>query len=232
MISEEFRMTSADKKYITFILLFFISTLFSFGVLAVNNNVTVETSYALNDKQIKIVEGAKKCLADKFSYDLSMAYHVLTYKDGINTGKKVFPNGDLSPDLGVCTDVTVRALRYGLDLDLQKEINTDAANHWKDYPMKRWSAKKPDSNIDHRRVPNQQVWFEKYWTNVTSDEFMPGDVIIWDMNEDGWSDHIGILSDNKLNSRYKVIHNFPDPGYVAEEDVINEWKISGVYRIK
>ncbi len=232
MISEEFRMTSADKKYITFILLFFISTLFSFGVLAVNNNVTVETSYALNDNQLKIVEGAKKCLADKFSYDLSMAYHVLTYKDGINTEKKIFPGGDLSPEIGVCTDVTVRALRYGLDLDLQKEINTDAANHWKDYPMKRWSAKKPDSNIDHRRVPNQQVWFEKYWTNVTSDEFMPGDVIIWDMNEDGWSDHIGILSDNKLNSRYKVIHNFPDPGYVAEEDVINEWKISGVYRIK
>jgi len=225
-------MTSADKKYITFILLFFISTLFSFGVLAVNNNVTVETSYALNDNQLKIVEGAKKCLADKFSYDLSMAYHVLTYKDGINTEKKIFPGGDLSPEIGVCTDVTVRALRYGLDLDLQKEINTDAANHWKDYPMKRWSAKKPDSNIDHRRVPNQQVWFEKYWTNVTSDEFMPGDVIIWDMNEDGWSDHIGILSDNKLNSRYKVIHNFPDPGYVAEEDVINEWKISGVYRIK
>jgi uncharacterized protein YijF (DUF1287 family) len=61
---------------------------------------------------------------------------------------------------------------------------------------------------------------------------MPGDVIIWDMNEDGWSDHIGILSDNKVNNSYKVIHNFPDPGYVAEEDVINEWKISGVYRIK
>jgi uncharacterized protein YijF (DUF1287 family) len=186
----------------------------------------------LNEKQKKIIQGAKQCLEEKFSYDVSMAYHVLTYEDKINTGKKVFPNGDLSPDIGVCTDVTVRALRYGLQLDLQKEINDDAVKNWRDYPMKRWSAKKPDSNIDHRRVPNQEVWFGKYWTNVTNEEYMPGDVIIWDMNGDGWSDHIGIISDNKINNNYTVIHNFPDPGYVAEEDVINEWKISGVYRIK
>lgn len=224
-------MILADRKIIFFILLVFLAGLFSVSVPALDNAPKDEIFYTLNDKQLKIVDGAKKCLADKFKYDLSMAYHVLTYENGVNKGKKVFPNGDLAPDLGVCTDVTVRALRYYLDLDLQKEINTDALNHWKDYPMKRWSAKKPDSNIDHRRVPNQQIWFGKYWTNVTSEEFMPGDVIIWDMNEDGWSDHIGILSDIKENGRYKVIHNFPDPGYVAEEDVINEWKISGVYRV-
>jgi uncharacterized protein YijF (DUF1287 family) len=30
----------------------------------------------------------------------------------------------------------------------------------------------------------------------------------------------------------KLIHNFPDPGYVAEEDVLNEWTIIGHYRVK
>ena len=197
-------------------------------VTSQNNSRQVE----LNEKQLKIVQGAKKCLADKFKYDLSMAYHVLTYENGFNTGKKVFPNGDLAPDIGVCTDVSVRGLRYFLELDLQKEINEDASNDFKSYPMKRWNAKKPDSNIDHRRVPNQEVWFNKYWENVTGKEYMPGDIITWDMNEDGWSDHMGIISDVNENGKYKVIHNFPDPGYVAEEDVITEWKIANVFRVK
>lgn len=215
-------MNIISKKYLIFILLLCYNPVLVSGDAFGNE---------LNDNQKKILQGAKQCLEEKFSYDKSMAYHILTYKDKINTGKKVFPGGDLSPEIGVCTDVTVRALRYGLQLDLQKEINEDATNDWKSYPMKRWSAKKPDSNIDHRRVPNQEVWFKKYWKDVTADEYMPGDVIIWDMNGDGWTDHIGIISDNKQNNNYKVIHNFPDPGYVAEEDVIYEWKIAGVYRV-
>lgn len=226
-------MTSADNKNIFFVILVFFSVNFLFvnlfGLAFERNEAS---SLNLNDKQLKIVEGAKKCLADKFSYDKSMAYHILTYENGVNTGKKVFPNGDLAPDIGVCTDVSIRGLRYALGLDLQKEINEDASANWKSYPMKRWNAKKTDTNIDHRRVPNQEVWFGRHWENVTSQEYMPGDVIIWDMNKDGWSDHMGIISDNKSGSRYKVIHNFPDPGYVAEEDVINEWKISGVFRVK
>jgi len=32
--------------------------------------------------------------------------------------------------------------------------------------------------------------------------------------------------------RYMVIHNFPSPGYVAEEDVLNRWEIIGVFRVK
>lgn len=193
---------------------------------------TVSSKFALSDKQKKVLEGAKKCLEAKFNYDMEMGYHVLKYKDGELTGSKVFPKGDLDPMLGVCTDVTVRALRWGGVCDLQEEIYNDIKSKWSDYPMSHWGAKKPDQNIDHRRVPNQMVWFKKYWQSVTDEKYQPGDVVAWDMNEDGWGDHIGIVSNKFDGEKPYLIHNFPSPGYVAEEDVLNEWKILAVYRIK
>ena len=186
----------------------------------------------LTENQKKVLEGARWCLNQKFNYDMEMAYHVLKYKDGEFTGAKVFPNGDLDPTLGVCTDVTVRALRSGGVCDLQEEIASDLKSNWSDYPMKRWGAKKPDSNIDHRRVPNQMIWFAKYWDEIRTGEYQAGDVVAWDMNNDGWGDHIGIVTDKTADGVPYLIHNFPDPGYVAEEDVLNRWTIIGHYRIK
>lgn len=189
----------------------------------------------LTESQKKVLDGAKKCLEAKFSYDMTMGYYVCTYKDGENTGSKVFPGGDVAPDIGVCTDVIVRALRWGGVCDLQDEVYNDLKANWSDYPMKRWSAKKPDPNIDQRRVPVLMVWFGKFWQNIDTakeSDFQPGDVVAWDMNGDGWGDHIGIVSDKSVSGVPYLIHNFPDPGYVAEEDVLNEWTIIGHYRIK
>ncbi|HRE09240.1 MAG TPA: DUF1287 domain-containing protein [Ignavibacteria bacterium] len=196
---------------------------------------TLLNKTTLTENQKKVLDGAKKCLEAKFSYDMTMGYYVCTYKDGENTGSRVFPGGDVAPDMGVCTDVIVRALRWGGVCDLQEEINNDLKANWSDYPMKRWSAKKPDPNIDQRRVPVQMVWFEKYWQEINPEkesDFQPGDVVAWDMNGDGWGDHIGIVSDKIVNGVPYLIHNFPDPGYVAEEDVLHEWNILGVYRVK
>ena len=186
----------------------------------------------LSDNQKKVLDGAKKCLADRFSYDSEMAYHVLEYKNGKYIGGKVFPYGDLDPTLGVCTEVTIRALRYGNIVDLQEAINNDLKSSWSDYPMKRWNAKKPDTNIDHRRVPNQLVWFKKFWQELNDDNWQPGDVVVWDMDSDNWSDHIGIVSDKFVEGVPYVIHNFPSPGYVAEENVLNRWEITGHFRVK
>ncbi|MFY7939156.1 MAG: DUF1287 domain-containing protein, partial [Flavobacterium sp.] len=63
-----------------------------------------------------------------------------------------FPNGDVPSDKGVCTDVLIRAYRK-MGIDLQKEVNEDMKNHFSLYP-KIWGRKVPDTNIDHRRVPN------------------------------------------------------------------------------
>ena len=61
---------------------------------------------------------------------------------------------------------------------------------------------------------------------------MPGDIVVWDMNEDVSIDHIGIVSDKTENERYFVIHNHPDPGHIAEEDKLYKWKISGHYMVR
>ncbi len=202
---------------------------------------TLSNKITLTENQKKVLDGAKKCLEVKFSYDKTMGYYVLTYKDGVNTGKKVFPGGDLDPTMGVCTEVIVRGLRWGGVCDLQEEIYNDLKSNWSDYPMSRWGAKKPDPNIDQRRVPVLMVWFSKYWQELsTENDYQPGDVVAWDMNGDSWGDHIGIVSDDPTPTlpegegvkRLMLIHNFPSPGYVAEEDVLNEWNIIGHYRVK
>jgi|GEM_PF-687158 len=189
----------------------------------------------LTEAQKKIINGARENLNENTEYDLTMGYYVLTYRDGEDTGSKVFPEGDLDPEIGVCTDVIVRSLRYGGVTDLQKELNEDIISNRSDYPFSRWGNKKADPNIDHRRVMNLEVWFSKYWETIetdTDESFLPGDIVVWDMNQDGASDHIGIVSDTFTGERFKVIHNHPDPGHIADEDKIFKWEISGHYRIR
>lgn len=190
-----------------------------------------DSAAALTEKQRKIVNGARKNLEEGASYDLSMAYYVLKYKDGTETNNAVYPDGDIDPSTGVCTDVVIRSLRHADIIDLQKELHEDIQKNKSDYPMNRWGGK-VDRNIDHRRVMNLEVYFAKYWQTIDKEEFIPGDIVVWDMNEDGASDHIGIVTDKKSDKNYLVIHNHPDPGYIAEEDKLHKWKISGHYRIK
>lgn len=195
-----------------------------------SDSIIKSTQNSLTENQKKVLSGAKENLKQGASYDLSMAYYVLKYKNGEYVGEKIFPEGDIDPKIGVCTDVIVRSLRLGNVIDLQEAVNTDINTNLLDYPLSRWGKKKADSNIDHRRVINLEVWFEKYWEEGNRKDIQPGDIVVWDMNQDGASDHIGIVSDKK-EERYFVIHNHPDPGYIAEEDKLFKWKIVGHYRI-
>jgi uncharacterized protein len=222
--------------YITFTILL-LSLLSSCGSenrnLSSKNKSSSDTlpQFNLTENQKKVLEGAKKCLHDGFKYDNEMAYRVLEYRDGSYIGGAVYPDGDIAPTLGVCTEVTIRALRYAGIVDLQEAIHNDLKSSWNDYPMKRWNTKKSDANIDHRRVPNQLVWFKKHWKSINDTDWQPGDVAVWDMNDDGWADHIGIVSDKSVDGTLYVIHNFPSPGYVAEEDVLDRWNTAGHFRV-
>ncbi|MFC2092341.1 DUF1287 domain-containing protein [Bacteroidota bacterium] len=191
-----------------------------------------DTNNTLTENQRKILLGAKKTVEDGADYDLTMGYYVLKYKDGEYSGNKVYPEGDLDPGIGVCTDVLVRALRYAGIVDLQKAIHEDIKINWSDYPTSRWGSKKPDSNIDHRRIMNLEIWFSKFWKEVGYENFEPGDIVVWDMNQDGASDHTGIISDKFENGRYYVIHSHPDPGFTAEEDKLFRWEMTGHFRIQ
>ena len=72
-----------------------------------------------------------------------------------------YPNGDVPAKTGVCTDVVIRTYRK-LGIDLQKEVHEDIKANFSKYPnFKKWGLKKPDTNIDHRRVPNLEVFFTR-----------------------------------------------------------------------
>ena len=91
-----------------------------------------------------------------------------------------FPNGDLPRERGVCTDVVIRAYRDAFGFDLQEEVNADMKRNFKAYP-KNWGLKRPDRNIDHRRVPNLRAFFERKATSLSvSDDpsgYLPGDIV-------------------------------------------------------
>jgi hypothetical protein len=141
-----------------------------------------------------------------------------------------YPSGDVPLDTGVCADVVVRAFRKA-GIDLQKELHQDMKKNFAKYPQK-WGARRPDTNIDHRRVPNLMTWFDRQGKArpVTKDakDYLPGDVVAWQL--DNGLPHIGMVSKIKVGEteRYAVVHNI---GLGARiEDALFVWKITGHYR--
>jgi uncharacterized protein len=142
-----------------------------------------------------------------------------------------YPNGDVPPETGVCSDVVIRAFRAA-GVDLQKAVHEDMTGNFSVYP-KKWNLPKPDANIDHRRVPNLQTFFERKGKALPiterSENFKPGDVVSWDLNGKGMT-HIGVVSNifNESTGRYSIIHNIG--AGTKTEDVLFDWKITGHYR--
>jgi uncharacterized protein YijF (DUF1287 family) len=62
-------------------------------------------------------------------------------------------------------------------------------------------------------------------------QWLPGDVVFFDMNEAGYTDNVGIISDFTTRKGVpKVIYNYMDPGYTVEEDILGKTSITGHYR--
>lgn len=141
-----------------------------------------------------------------------------------------YPMGDVPPDKGVCTDVVVRAYRK-LGVDLQQLIHEDMRTHFELYP-KRWGLKRPDTNIDHRRVPNLQVFFARKGSSLPlsrqGQDYLPGDLVTWRLP--GGHPHIGIVSGQPSAdaARYQIVHNIG--GGQVLEDCLFEYPITGHYR--
>ena len=141
-----------------------------------------------------------------------------------------FPGGDPPRAVGVCTDVIVRAYRDAFALDLQKEVNADMREAFAAYPT-RWGLKRPDPNIDHRRVPNLQVFFTRRGRAlpVPDDlaQIAPGDLVTQMLP--GALPHIVLATRERApGGRPMVVHNV---GRGAQlEDVLATWPITGRYR--
>lgn len=143
-----------------------------------------------------------------------------------------YPGGDVPKDRGVCTDVVVRAFREQ-GVDLQKQVHEDMARNFSEYP-KKWGLKKPDANIDHRRVPNLMTYFRRQgWSQAISrkaEDYTPGDLVTWDLVP-GTLPHIGIVSDRKSpDGTPLILHNIGQGA--QEEDILFKYTITGHYRAK
>lgn len=90
-----------------------------------------------------------------------------------------YPGGDVPADTGVCTDEIIRIYR-ALGFDLQKLVHEDMKRSFSAYP-KIWGLKSPDKNINHRRVPNLQVFFKRRGASLpvtqNAADYQPGDLI-------------------------------------------------------
>jgi len=144
-----------------------------------------------------------------------------------------YPGGDVPAEVGVCTDEVIRSYR-AVGLDLQKLVHEDMAANFSLYP-RTWGLKKPDTNIDHRRVPNLMVFFARQGASlpVTQEarDYKPGDVVTWDLG--GGLTHIGVVvgvPSDADGRRLQIVHNIGAGPKM--EDVLFAWKITGHYRFE
>lgn len=165
----------------------------------------------------KMIEGAKRQVGVTRSYD--PAYRRIPY-----------PNGDVPRETGVCTDVVIRAYRHA-GADLQQLVHEDMKRAFSAYP-KKWGLRRPDTNIDHRRVPNLATFFTRHGTALRVSQrgadYRPGDIITWDLP--GNLPHIGVVSDVPVRGtdRHLVIHNIGAGAQI--EDMMFTYRVTGHYR--
>lgn len=142
-----------------------------------------------------------------------------------------YPGGDVPIEKGVCTDVVIRALRVALSMDLQKLLHEDMKAAFSQYPNN-WRLKKPDSNIDHRRVPNLMKYFERHGYSVAvtqnAEHYLPGDLVTCTVGRN--LAHIMVVSDKKTHDGAPfVIHNIGSGA--KEESRLFDFTMTGHYRI-
>ena len=141
-----------------------------------------------------------------------------------------YPMGDVPKNIGVCTDVIIRSYRQ-VGIDLQQLVHEDMRSNFDKYPN-HWGLKRPDTNIDHRRVPNLERFFERHGQilSITDkpQDYKPGDIVSWRL--DGGLPHIGIVSDkkSKKSGNYMIVHNIGLGPRL--DDVLFSYKIVGHYR--
>ncbi len=184
---------------------------------------------------IILVLQTQNIYSDSFEKDIVIAAYERTNHNVRYDGAYIsidYPNGDVPSNMGVCTDVVIRSYRK-LGTDLQKLVHEDIANNFSKYPSKRiWGLTKPDKNIDHRRVPNLQRFFERHGISLSvsnnKNDYKSGDLVTWMLP--GNLPHIGIVVDkvNTDSGNPLIVHNI---GRGPEtQDMLFNYDITGHYR--
>lgn len=140
-----------------------------------------------------------------------------------------YPMGDVPDDRGVCADTVIRAFRAG-GVDLQALVHEDMRRAFTAYP-KTWGLSRPDTNIDHRRVPNLETFLTRAGASlplpVSARDCRPGDLVSWRIPVP----HIGIVSTRTTaRGRPLMVHNVGAGSML--EDVLFAWPIQGWFRYR
>ncbi len=151
----------------------------------------------------RILEGARREVGRKTIY--KETYEVIAY-----------PNGDVAPNIGVCTDLVIRSFRNA-GIDLQQRLHEDRKAHPDAYPTDLWDYKKPDKNIDHRRCQNLYVFLKRHAKSLTIElddahraDWKGGDVVFFKREGKKYPWHVGIVSDERTPDGIPmVLHLFP-----------------------
>ncbi|HSP42064.1 MAG TPA: DUF1287 domain-containing protein [Luteolibacter sp.] len=141
-----------------------------------------------------------------------------------------YPNGDIAAAKGNAADVVIRCFR-GLGIDLQRELHEDMTGNFRLY-QQLWGAIAPDPNIDHRRIPNLERFFERHGQSLTPTrnpaDYRPGDIVVWSLANA--EKHIGIVvpGPGKRASEPWVVHHKDTP--IKWENTLFDYKIESHFR--
>jgi uncharacterized protein YijF (DUF1287 family) len=144
--------------------------------------------------------------------------------------KIAYPNGDIASAKGSAADVIIRCYRK-LGIDLQQLVHEDMSANFRPYPQL-WGASAPDTNIDHRRIPNLERFFERKGETLTvsrnPSDYRPGDIVVWSLANG--EKHIGIVvpgPGNRAAEPWVVHHKDTE---VKWEDALFDYKIESRFR--
>ena len=186
---------------------------FAFGLAACTSRAARADPRPASLRAKQLIEAARRQIGVTRGYD--PAYTVLPY-----------PGGDVPRVRGVCTDVVIRAYRDALGLDLQAEVHTDMGRAFKAYP-RIWGLARPDANIDHRRVPNLERFWNRAGAGLPLGDWQPGDIFTSLVG--GNLPHTGIVSGRRsILGRPMVIHNIGRGA--QEEDMAYAGDLKGHFR--
>lgn len=141
-----------------------------------------------------------------------------------------YPGGDVPSHIGVCTDVVIRTYRK-VGIDLQEAVHEDMRRDFSADP-RNWGLSRPDSNIDHRRVPNLQAFLTRNGVSLPVSgnpvDYRAGDLVTWMLP--GNLPHIGIVVRQRSSDgqRPLIVHNIGAGPKL--EDVLFGFPVSGHYR--
>jgi uncharacterized protein YijF (DUF1287 family) len=174
-------------------------------------------------------------VASEFNQDIVSSLIERTTHNVIYDGSYLsipYPNGDVPANIGVCTDVVIRAYRQ-LGTDLQKLVHEDMQSNFSVYPSKRiWGLSSTDKNIDHRRVPNLQLFFKRHGVTLkisrNKADYSVGDIVTWMLPRN--LPHIGMVIDrvDPITGNPMIVHNIGRGPEI--DDMLFDYKITGHYR--